>query len=212
MFRSVSRQEFKDALANSAASPAFREVYGRFISFDNLLDNEAMVHDGDLRVQGSFRVPALCTMITGDLIVDDVIDLQTDYDAGGLFIVLGNVRCRHFISEYEAQGFIDGDLEARDAIINGFSDSSLNVIGTLRTRLFIGCDIWASVGAGAIIDYGVGYCLPIGYSNAGAEAIEPQHDEDATVRIVTPAPKSEGYLFEADTFAELIRAGRPIFK
>ena len=212
MFRSVSREEFKDALADSAASPAFREVYGRFISFDKLLDNEAMVHDGDLRVRGSFRVPALCTLITGDLIVDDVIDLQTDYDAGGLFIVIGNVKCRHFISEYEAQGFVDGDLEARDSIINGFSDSSLNVIGTLRTRLFIGCDIWASVGAGAIMDYGVGYCLPIGYSNAAAAAIEPQHSEDATARIVTPVPKTEGYLFEADTFAELIRAGRPIFR
>jgi hypothetical protein len=211
MFRSVSSQEFKDALADSAASPAFREVYDRFIPFDSLLDNEAMVHAGDLRVQGSFRVPALCTLITGDLIVDDVIDLQSDYDAGGLFIVIGNVRCRHYISEYEAQGFIDGDLEARDSIVNGFSDSSLNVIGTLRTRLFIGCDIWASVGAGAIMDYGVGYCLPIGYADAD-EAIEPQHDEAATVRIVTPTPKSEGYLFEADTFAELIRAGRPIFK
>jgi hypothetical protein len=212
MFRSVSRQEFKDALADSAASPAFREVYDRFISFDGLLGNEAMVHAGDLRVQGSFRVPALCTLITGDLIVDDALDLQSDYDAGGLFIVIGNVRCRHFISEYDAQGFVDGDLEARDSIINGFSDSSLNVIGTLRTRLFIGCDIWASVGAGAIMDYGVGYCLPIGCADAAAEAIEPQHDEAATVRIVTPTPKSEGYLFEADTFAELIRAGRPIFQ
>jgi len=68
------------------------------------------------------------------------------------------------------------------------------------------------VGAGAIMDYGVGYGLPIGYSNADAEAIEPQQDEDATARIVTPPPKSEGYLFEADTFAELIRAGRPIFR
>lgn len=139
MLRSVSRQEFNDVLADSAASPAFREVYARFVSFDDLLDNETMVHDGELRVQGSFRAPALCTMIAG-------------------------------------------------------------------------CDVWASVGAGALMEYGVGYCLPIDYADAAAKAIEPQHDEDETVRIVTPHPKSEGYLFEADTFAELIRAGQPIFK
>jgi hypothetical protein len=44
------------------------------------------------------------------------------------------------------------------------------------------------------------------------EPIRPQHDEDATIKIVIPAPKSEGYLFKADTFADLIRAGRPILK
>ena len=62
------------------------------------------------------------------------------------------------------------------------------------------------------MDYGVGYCLSIDYPNGADEVIRPQHDEDETVKIVTPTPKSEGYLFEADTFAELIRAGKPIFK
>jgi hypothetical protein len=213
MARSVGRQEFKDALADCAASPAFREVYARFVSYDKLLDMDAMIHDGDLKVQGSFKVPALCTLITGNLTVDDAIDLQNkNFDGGGLFIVIGNVTCRHFISEYEANSFIDGDLEARDSIINGFTDSSLNVIGTLRTRLFIGCDIWATVGGGAIMEYGEGYCLPIDTSDAAGEAIRPQHDEDATVKRVTLPPKAEGYLFDAYEFAQLIRAGKPIFK
>ena len=62
------------------------------------------------------------------------------------------------------------------------------------------------------MDYGEGYCLPIGYTNAEAQAIRPHHDEDETARIVVPDPKSEGYLFEVNPFVDLIRAGRPIFK
>jgi hypothetical protein len=212
MFRTVSRREFKDALEASPGSPAFREQLGRFVSFDDSLDLEAMVGDGDVRIAGSFKAPALCTLITGNLRVDDVVDLRTSFDTGGLLIVIGNVTCRHFISEYGTCSFIDGDLEASDSVINGFSDSSLSVVGILKTRLFIGADIWAEVGSGAVMEYGVGYCLPFGYKNAAEQAISPRHDEDATAKIVTPARKPEGYLFEAEQFSDLIRAGRPIFK
>jgi hypothetical protein len=122
------------------------------------------------------------------------------------------VRCRHFISEYGKCSFIDGDLEATQSIMNGFSDSSLSVIGTLRTRLFIGCDIWAEVGAGAEMDYGAGYCLPIGYRDPEAEAIIPRHDEDETAKIVVAEPNPEGHLLNVEQFVDRIRSGQPIFR
>jgi hypothetical protein len=211
IFRSVSGDEFRRALANSEASPLFHEVMSRLVSFDDLMNAQAAIHDGPLRVAGSLTAPALCTLITGDLDVEDVLDVQNDQERG-LFIVLGNVRCRHFISCYDTCSIIDGDLDPSQSLINGFPDSGLWVTGALHTRLFIGFDIWAEVGAGAIMDYGIGYCLPIGYVDAAAEAINPLHGEEETARIVVPKPEEGGYGFETKQFVDLIRAGKPIFR
>lgn len=210
MFRTVTRREFQEAIADSPASPAFHEHFRHFVSFEDLMDVEAMVHEGDLRVLDSFRAPGLCTLIIGNLDVANIVDLQSHFDSGGLFIVIGNVTCRHFISDYGLTGFVDGDLVARESIINGFGDSGLSVTGTLRTRLFVGCDIAAHVGAGAVMDYGVGHCMPIG--DDAAAAIRPLHDEDATAGMVIPPANAEGYLLNAEQFVDLIRTGQPIFK
>jgi hypothetical protein len=209
MFRSVTRQEFQKAIADGPASPAFYEQFRRCVSFEDLMDVEAVLYDGDLRVSGSFRAPGLCTLIIGNLDVENIVDLQSHFDRGGLFVVLGNVTCRHFISEYDLTGFIDGDLVAQESIINDFGDSGLSVIGTLRTRLFIGCDIRADVGAGAIMDYGVGYCMRI---DDAAPFIRPLNDEKATARVVIPPPNPDGYLLRGEQFVDLIRTGQPIFK
>jgi hypothetical protein len=178
------------------------------------MDWQAAIQDGPLRFEGSLTAPALCTLIMGDVDVAGALDVRCDADYGGdaLFLVIGNVRCRHFISGYDTCSIIDGDLAASESLMNGFEDSGLWVTGTLRTRLFIGADIWAEVGAGAVMDYGEGYCLPIGYRSAGAEAIHPRHGEQETARVVVPRPKPEGYLFDVGQFVHLIRAGRPIFR
>lgn len=209
-FRSVSGDEFRQALVNCTTSDTFRDVMSRLMSFDDWMDTQAAVHEGPLRVT-SFAVPALCTLIIGDLDVVDVLDLQSDSERG-LLIVIGNVRCRHFISDYDCCTIVDGDLEASQSLINGFPDSGLWVTGTLQTHLFIGFDIWAEVGLGAIMDYGIGYCLPIGYADAVAEAINPLHGEEETARLVAPEPATNGYGFSTKQFVDLIRAGQPIFR
>jgi hypothetical protein len=210
-FRFVSGNEFRQALADCPASHTFREVMSRLMSFDDWMNTQAAIHEGPLKIAGSLRAPALCTLITGDLDVEDVVDVRNDEERG-LFIVVGDVRCRHFIGYYDSCSIVDGDLDARQSVINGFSDSGLWVTGALRTRLFIGFDIWAEVGAGAVMDYGIGYCLPIGYSDAAEEAINPLHDEEETARVVVPKPAESGYGFEAKQFVDLIRAGKPIFR
>lgn len=213
-FRTATGDEFRHALAHCSASPLFRELMARLVSFKESMDWQAAIHEGSLRVEGSLTAPALCTLIMGDVDVADVLDARcdADYDGEGLFIVIGTVRCRHFISGYNTCSIIDGDLAASESLLNGFEDSGLWVTGTLRTRLFIGADIWAEVGAGAVMDYGDGYCLPIGYRSAGAEAIHPLHNEQETARIVVPRPNPDGYLFDVEQFVELIRAGQPIFR
>lgn len=214
MFKTVPVDAFNAILASSNASEDFWTCFRRFINFDRTIALGAEAHVGDLEIDGDWRAPAYCTLVAGHLSVSGVLDLQNPdgYDEGGLLIVLGNVMFRHFIGEYGKCSFIDGDLEAHQSVMNGFGDSSLCVIGGLSTRLFIGCDIWAEVGAGAVMDYGVGYCLPAGYENAAQEAIVPRHDEAATARILRAPPRPEGYLFAVDQFTQDIRAGRPIFR
>lgn len=210
MPRPVTREEFERVLEDVPASPAFFEHLARFASFGPLIEIDAMVHEGDLRLKGSYRAPALCSLFVGNLEVEDVLDLESRFDQGGLFIVIGSLTCKQLIGDYSLSTIIDGDLTAQDAVITGFSDSDLSVMGTLRTRLFVGCDIPGNVGAGAEVDYGVGHCMPIG--EYGAAPIAPRNSEAATAKIVVPKGKPEGYLFEAEQFAELIRAGKPIFR
>ncbi len=137
-------------------------------------------------MNGHFRAPGFCTLITGDLHVDGIVDLQNPdgYDEGGLFIVLGDVICHSFFNEYGKCTFVDGKLEARDLLVNAFEDSALVVTRHLRTNFFYGEDIWAEVGGSATMEYGEGYCLPIGYTADAVEAIMPKQDEEASLSLL----------------------------
>ena len=214
MFRPVKSAEFNAALRDSPASARFRDTYAKLMNFDAWIDQDAVVHVGDIRRSGSFSSAALCTLIIGDVEIDGTIDLGPEggHDEGGLFIVIGNVTCRNFIGHYGKCCLIDGDLVATDAIINAFGDSGLWVVGSLRTKLFIGADIWAEVGGRPFMDYGVGYCLPLGYDGEEDMALYPAHDEDETAAVVVPEPSDDGYAWSAEDFAPLIRAGKPIFR
>jgi hypothetical protein len=207
----ASGAEFRAAFEQSPVTPALVEQLGRFASFDEWINQDAAIHWGDLALTGTFRAPALATIVIGRLSAE-VVDLASGFDEGGLFMVIGDVDCRHFIGNYGVCSFIDGDLAATDCILNGYSDSALSVMGTLRTRLFIGADIWAEVGCGAIMEYGVGYCLPIGNASPQEQAIRPLHSEAETADLVLPEPQREGYLLRPEPFADRIRAGRQIFR
>jgi hypothetical protein len=211
MFQSVSGEAFKDALARASRTPLFDHALELSISLDDLIDEDSVIHEGDLKIAGSLVAPALCALIIGDLEVSDFVDLRHDGERG-LFIVLGSVRCRHFVSDHGCCSIIDGDLVAEQSVVNGFSFSCLTVTGVLRTRLFLGAEALTEVGAGADMEYGVGYCLPMDYCDASKEAIRPRHGEDETVRAVVAVPGANNKPLGAETVAGLIRAGEPLFR
>jgi hypothetical protein len=211
VFRTISLDEFDELLASAPTSPAFREEFARYDFGHDRQSIDAAVHDGPLHVTTAFRTPAFCTLIIGDLDVAREIDLRSSYECGGLFIVLGDVRCEHFIGEYEAAVFIDGDLQAGGAVLIAYSDSSFSVIGSMRARLLIGNDMCASVGSGAILDDGIGYCASLG-SEGTSGIVKPRYDRNATIEALIPKPRESGYPFDADDLAGLIRAGEPIFR
>lgn len=213
MFRKVSFEEFDTLLAAAATSPVFDEALAEYQDYLGRLDRrylDASVQEGPLRVDGPLRAPAFYALVLGDLTVDGLLDLRGAYDSGGVFIVVGSVRCTHFVSEIDAQVFIDGDLHVEGVAVTGFEDSSLNVVGSLRARLFIGNDIGASVGDGAVLEFGIGHWSALGSRNG--PFFRPRHGEQATIDALLPPPKTEGYPYDTEDIAALIRAGQPIFK
>jgi hypothetical protein len=211
LFRTISPNVFDDLLASAPASAAFREEYARHEFLHDRRYIDASVQEGAFHVEGSLRAPAFYTLVLGDLSVEGMIDLRTSYDSGGLFIVIGNVWCEHFISEDSAGVFIDGDLHAGGAVVIAYSDSSFSVVGSLRARLLIGNDQWASVGSGAVIDYGIGYCAAL-ESDGRSGIVRPLHDERATIQALILQPQEEGWPFDAEEIAKRIRSGEPLFK
>lgn len=213
-FESVSADAFERALADGAASPAFREQYARSspVLYDGWNGPNFQVHRGNLTVADDFTAPGLATLIFGDLTVGGFVDLRNDgtngFDEGGLFVVLGSVRCRIFAAHYGKCSFVDGDLVAEDLLLNGYQDSSLVVTGSLRTRFFLGDDICAEVGGGAEMEYGIGYALPLG-EDAIASAIRPRHGEAASrALLAVDDPDEQG----AGTLMRRVREGRPTFR
>ena len=211
-FKSVSPQEFSQILDDAPSSPTFRSEFARYdpAAYEADADSECMVHQGDLTISGDFDVPGFLTLIIGNLIVDGHVSLQNPYEEmNGLFVVIGDVRCRSFSNEYGKLAFIDGDLEAKDLILNSYEHSALSVTGTLRTYFFYGRNDWANVGIGAFMEYGVGYCLPLGYSNAEAQAIMPRHDEETSLRLLD---FEETNYIQNEAFTDRIQEGRSVFE
>jgi len=210
-FEHVTREEFDRALVQSKASAMFRKQYARFAPswFD---EAECMMHLGHLSTEGHFRAPGFFTLITGNLHVDGIVDLQNPegYDGGGLCVVLGDVICKSFFNDYGKCTFVDGRLEASDLLCNAFDDSALVVIGDLTTKFFYGRDLWAEIGGHASMQYGDGYCLPIGYTAAAAQAMLPEHDEAASRALLNVSGDEHGLY--PHNFRDHVLAGRPLLK
>jgi hypothetical protein len=81
--------------------------------------------------------------------------------------------------------------------------------GDLKAKFFYGEDIWAEVGGAASMDYGDGYCLPIGYADVASEATEPKHDRDASLARLN-LDNAEG--FSADDLRKHLLAGKSLLK
>lgn len=214
-FEKLSPEDFAQAVAAGPSTDIFKTNYRRFRArcAEGWDGPDCLIHRGPLAVQGHFEAPGYFTLITGDLTVDGLVDLHNPYDKGfdegGIFVVLGDLTCHAFANEYGKCSFIDGNLNARDILLNDFGDSCLFVTGDLATRFFYGRDIWAEIGGVASMDYGDGYCLPIGYRNAGAEAMRPRHDEDASLRLLN-VESFDGN--ETQQMLAMLREGRPVFK
>ncbi|MGX1317291.1 hypothetical protein AB7M17_000744 [Bradyrhizobium sp. USDA 377] len=205
-FAKVTAAEF-NALLKQNGSARFQRELARYDFF--VPQGDCAVHRGSLSVPGALPASAANMLVLGDLSADGLLDLGEDGAECGCFIVLGNVACSAFANAYGKCVMIDGNLEADEIIVNSFEDSALTVTGHLRTYFYHGIDIWAEVGGRAEMEYGDGYCLPIGYTAAAAEAIEPRHDRDASLRRLS---FGNGASVDPQDFLDRLKNGQPIFR
>ena len=206
-FERVTMDAFDAAIEASPSSKAFKRRIGHGLG----LDDPCLVHRGPLTVPGHFRAPGYCTLVVGDLTVDGLVDLTSPegFDGGGVFIALGNVTCRAFNNDWGKLTAIDGNLQASDLVISCYEDSTLVVIKDLKTRFFYGRDVWVEVGGVAEMQYGDGYCLPIGYRNAAQQAIRPRHDAETSMALLTAAESDAPIEYE---LLNKLKQGQPVFK
>jgi hypothetical protein len=198
-FESVTAEQFAAAISESPASHTFRRVLGRLdraMLFGGGRGANYIIHRGTLKLAHRFSPPAYHTLLIGDLVVDGVVDAHYH-------------GCDVFANDYAKGTIIDGNLTASELILNAYEDAGLWVSGDLKTHFFFGEDIWAEVGGKAEMTYGDGYCLPIGYSDASADAVWPEHDLETSLgQLNFP---DTGAL-DAGRFKKLLASGDHLFR
>lgn len=223
-FEKVNKKEFYNILEVCNTSGIFKKQFTRLVPFlykdDEFEEDEwtgFSIYRGDLNHKGNLFLPGYCTLIIGNVNVDGLFSARNNFedgfDEGGLLIVLGNITCNHFESHYGKCTFIDGNLYVKEILHNAFEDSSLIITGNLKTKFFYGMDIWAETGGKADMDYGIGYCLPVGYKHAGKEAVSPKHNQKESFEICHPClfSKNNPEYIETAELSGFLTEGKTIF-
>jgi hypothetical protein len=206
-FKKATAEEF-NTLLQTNGSVRFQRQLARYNFV--VSKGDCVVHHGPLLVEGALPASAANMLVLGDLSVGGFLDVGADGAEYGCFVVVGNVACTAFANAFGKCAMIDGNLEADDVIVNSFEDSALMVTGHLRTYFYHGMDIWAEVGGRAEMEFGDGYCLPIGYRAAAEEAIWPRRDRAQSLRRLSFGDNSE--FIDPQDFLDRLKSGRPIFR
>ena len=139
---------------------------------------KAIVHHGPLWVSGDFTQPGLIAAIDGDLTVAGKVTTESVEGADGnaTLIVFGDLQCRSLVNDWASIVIVTGDCTVDDWIFAAREDSSFIVGGALRTPIFVGADIWVSVGGAVEIETGHGYAVDLshGADAFGAPQIHPR--------------------------------------
>lgn len=182
-FQTVTPDAWKMIVADLAAGMTDREVADVLMRFQLLPvgpyadQATATVHRGSLTIDGDFLAPSKVVVIHGDLTISGTLRTgERDGDGQVTLVVFGNVRSDRVDHDWGSILFVTGDLIAREWVFAAREDSALTVGGDFRTRIFVGADLWASVGGSIEMDYGYGYAVPLAwFADAyGAPRTEPR--------------------------------------
>jgi hypothetical protein len=186
--KKITSQEFIELL-KSTGSPVLLGQLNRF-DLDMVLgeyEDMCYVIEGDLHLDDSWQPEVANLIIMGSIHSTGFINSQSsseEVDEGGSLWVLGDVTCRHFANYYGKSVFVDGSMKVEELAVNAFEDASLVVTGDFDAHYFYGIDIWVEAGGKIDLEYGEGYGLPLGYTDAPAQAIDPKHDKDTSLALL----------------------------
>ncbi|MFB9952871.1 hypothetical protein ACFFP0_28845, partial [Rhizobium puerariae] len=92
-------------------------------------------------------------------------------------VVFGNLTCSSIDHDWASTIFVTGNVLVKDWVFASREDSALVIGGDFKTPIFIGADIWVSVGGAVEMEYGYGYAVNLAsFADAyGAPQIHPRH-------------------------------------
>jgi len=93
-------------------------------------------HSGPLKASSLVMERRAVTIVDGDLTIENgFLDDSGLFDDFSYLVVLGNLRCRNFISTSAV--YVDGNLEVSELLYyDSFGECTLEVQGSLQTKAF----------------------------------------------------------------------------
>lgn len=139
---------------------------------------DANIHHGNLTTDGDLILSSWITVIDGDLHVSGKLSTLIEGGDGHVtLVVFGDLKCGSIDHDWASIIFVTGDAIVRDWVFAAREDSAFVIGGDFKTPIFIGADIWVSVGGSVEMEYGYGYAVELAsFADAyGARQIHPQH-------------------------------------
>jgi hypothetical protein len=180
--KKVTAEAFIDVLLNYKSTVLQAQL--ERLDLERILDsygNDCWVQDGDIRPDSLWQPTVANLIVIGSIHSSAFVNAQCSTpptDEGGSLWILGDLTCRCFANYYGKLVYIDGALSVSELAVNSFEDSHLVVGGDLEVFYYHGADCWAEVGGHISMQHGAGYALPLGYTDACAQAVTPTHGTD----------------------------------
>lgn len=178
---SAEWQEFVNQRSGELPNPALAEALSRFQLVPGGPQNEtadASVYRGDLEIDGDFVPSSWLTVIDGNLCVTGKVSTRIEGGDGHVtLVVFGDLKCGSIDNDWASIIFVTGDVIASEWVFASREDSSMVIGGDFRTPIFIGADIWVSVGGSVEMEYGYGYAVDLAwFADAyGAPQVRPTY-------------------------------------
>lgn len=191
----MSQQDWQETLEDMAEAHPSALVSQELLRYDYAMGAPfeggatCAVHDGPLEIGGDFTPPRLLSLVLGDLTVSGRVSTQDvdGSDGNASLVVIGNLFCDTVVNDWASILFVTGDTHAREWAFSGREDSSFVVGGTFRTPLYVGHDIWVSVGKAVEMEHALGFGLYIEEQIRGTKQLTmlpAKHGEAETLALL----------------------------
>lgn len=184
-FISIEKEQFIESVNHFAPTQKFTEVYNS-IDWEIFGTTDFQLFIGDLVSDSPLLIDNKNLLVVGNIKTPWLSNIEE----GGALIVIGNIECDYYNHCWERVGLISGNFVVNKLTVNAFQDSSLFVLGDLKTEFYYGDGIWITVAGNVEIEYGIGHCLGL---NDTKKVFRPKNNKTKSLAYLNWTEKMEVY-------------------